>query len=341
MADKRKILVTGGAGYIGSHTVIALIESGFSPIIVDDFRNSKSSVIQEIEEISGTSIPFYEIDCCDIEKMRSVFVDHKFDGIIHFAAYKAVGESVAKPLMYYQNNLMSLLNVLELAKHHTVNNIVFSSSCTVYGEPDGKSEVDENTPLITPSSPYGKTKMMSEEILIDYHHSLPASNIYALRYFNPIGAHHSAKIGELPIGIPNNLVPYITQAAAGIREELVIFGKDYPTSDGTCIRDFINVEDLADAHVKAIEKLENHSGFFDFINLGTGKGTSVQELVDVFEEVTNQKLKYRYGDRRPGDVTSIYANVSKAEKELNWKAKRTIEESMRSAWNWQINLRST
>lgn len=338
MTNKKNILVTGGAGYIGSHTIVALVKSGYNPIIVDDFRNSEASVIDSLQEITETKIENYSIDCCDAIELEKVFSQHEIHGVIHFAAYKAVNESVSEPLKYYQNNLTSLLNVLDLSKEYNINNIVFSSSCTVYGEPTNTVEVDENTPLITPTSPYGKTKMMSEEILKDFHRSNAETNIYALRYFNPIGAHHSAKIGELPIGVPNNLVPYITQTAAGIREELVIFGKDYPTIDGTCVRDFIHVEDLADAHVSAIKQLELKSGFFDFLNLGTGTGTSVQELVNVFEKVTNQKLKYSYGDRRTGDITSIYANVSKSKSELGWQATRTLEESMISAWKWQQKL---
>jgi UDP-glucose 4-epimerase len=338
MTHKKKILVTGGAGYIGSHTVVALIENGFHPIIVDDFRNSKKEVISNLEEITNTKIEYYPIDCCDLNQLKKVFDAHEFSGIIHFAAYKAVGESVEQPINYYQNNLVSLMNVLEMANSHKVQNFVFSSSCTVYGDPIGEIEVDENTPLQTPSSPYGKTKMMSEHILEDFHFANPTSNIYALRYFNPIGAHESAKIGELPIGKPNNLVPFITQSVAGIQGALTVFGNDYPTKDGTCIRDFINVQDLADAHVASLRNLITKNGFFDFLNLGTGKGTSVQELIDVFEKVTGEKVNYTIGEKRLGDVVAIYANVAKVKKELNWEAKKTLEESLLSAWNWQKKL---
>lgn len=338
MTEKKNILVTGGAGYIGSHTVVALIENGFHPIIVDDFRNSQKEVISNLEDITKTKIEYYPIDCCDLNQLEKVFDQHAFAGIIHFAAYKAVGESVALPIRYYQNNLISLMNVLEMAEKHKVPNFVFSSSCTVYGEPKGEIEVNEQTPLQTPESPYGKTKMMSEHIINDFHFAHPTSNIYALRYFNPIGAHHTAKIGELPIGKPNNLVPFITQTAAGIQEELTVFGKDYPTPDGTCIRDFIDVQDLAEAHVAALRNLQTKNGFFDFLNLGTGRGTSVQQLIDVFEKVSGKKLNYKFGDRRPGDVVAIYANVSKGKSELQWEAKRTLEESLLSAWNWQQKL---
>ncbi len=338
MKDKKNILVTGGAGYIGSHTLVALIEQGFHPIIVDDFRNAHSSVIKNLEDITNTTICYHNIDCCDIKALRNVFTSQNIHGIIHFAAYKAVGESVEKPLMYYQNNLDSLLNVLTLSSEFDVENIVFSSSCTVYGNPIGEIEVDEETHLQLPSSPYGQTKLMSEQILRDFQHAYPRKNIFALRYFNPIGAHISAKIGELPIGRPNNLVPFITQTAAGIQQELVVFGKDYPTPDGTCIRDFIHVEDLADAHVAAVHQASKGSGFFEPVNIGTGKGTSVQELIHVFEKMSGLKLNYSFGPRRPGDVVSIYANAQKAKQNLHWEAKKTIEEAVLSAWKWQQNL---
>jgi len=338
MKDKKNILVTGGAGYIGSHTVVALIENGFRPVIVDDFRNAESSVIDSLQEITNTDIKSYAIDCCDQLEMKKIFQENEFHGIIHFAAYKAVGESVEKPLMYYQNNLISLMNILALSSEFKINSIVFSSSCTVYGDPIGTVVVDENTPLQTPSSPYGHTKFMSEQILRDYQHEHGASNVYALRYFNPIGAHATAKIGELPIGRPNNLVPFITQTAAGLQKELVVFGQDYPTPDGTCIRDFIHVEDLANAHVAALKNALGGNGFFEPINLGTGKGTSVQELISVFEKVSHQKLNYKFGERRPGDVVSIYANAEKAKKTLNWEAKKSLEDAMLSAWNWQKKL---
>ncbi len=338
MEDKKLILVTGGAGYIGSHTVVSLIEKGFEPIIVDDFRNAHPDVINRLEEITGQKINFYNIDCCNEKDLHSIFEKNNFYGVIHFAAYKAVGESVAQPLMYYRNNLLSLINVLQLCQEFQVKNIVFSSSCTVYGEPEGSEVVTEKTPLQNPASPYGQTKAMAEQILRDFHYANPWSNIFALRYFNPIGAHSSAKIGELPIGKPNNLVPFITQTAAGIFNELTVFGDDYPTTDGTCIRDFIHVQDLANAHVAAIESVKDKNGFFDEINIGTGKGTSVKELISLFEKVSGEKLNYKYGDRRAGDVISIYADVSKAAETLNWRAQFSIEEALISAWNWQKNL---
>ncbi|MEJ6491248.1 MAG: UDP-glucose 4-epimerase GalE [Flavobacteriales bacterium] len=338
MEDKKNILVTGGAGYIGSHTVLALLQHGFNPVIVDDFRNADSSVIERLKEISGTNIQFSAVDCCDINVLRKIFEQQSIYGIIHFAAYKAVGESVEKPLMYYQNNLVSLMNVLQLAAEKNVKNIVFSSSCTVYGEPEDTSEVDENTPLQIPSSPYGQTKFMSEQILKDFQLANSSHKIFALRYFNPVGAHSSAIIGEFPIGIPNNLVPFITQTAAGIQEQLTVFGNDYPTEDGTCIRDFIHVEDLGDAHVAAITKAIASEGFFDAVNLGTGKGTSVHELITIFEKVSGKKLNYTFGNRRPGDIVSIYANAQKAKQILKWESKKTIEEAMLSAWKWQQTL---
>ena len=338
MEDKKNILVTGGAGYIGSHTVIALLENGFNPIIVDDFRNADSSVIQSLENISGTKIESNSIDCCNISDLENVFKSQSIHGIIHFAAYKAVGESVEKPLMYYQNNLISLMNVMQLAVEYKVENIVFSSSCTVYGEPKDTIEVNESTPVQIPSSPYGQTKFMSEQILKDFQLANPSYNVFALRYFNPIGAHSSAKIGELPKGKPNNLVPFITQTAAGIREQLTVFGNDYPTEDGTCIRDFIHVEDLSEAHVAAMTKAIESNGFFEAVNLGTGKGTSVQELITVFEKVSGKKLNFNFGDRRPGDVVSIYASAEKAKQILNWESRKTIEEAMLSAWKWQQTL---
>jgi UDP-glucose 4-epimerase len=340
MSDKKRILVTGGAGYIGSHTVVSLIQEGYEPVLIDDFRNAHPDVIERLKEITNHNIICHNVDCCNREDLDAIFKTSDFDGVIHFAAYKAVGESVEQPLKYYRNNLVSLINVLELCETHQVQNIVFSSSCTVYGEPEGSQIVNEDTPLQEAASPYGHTKTMSEQILKDFHRASPSSNIFALRYFNPIGAHDSAKIGELPMGRPNNLVPFITQTAAGILEELTVYGNDYHTPDGTCVRDFIHVQDLADAHVEAIKTAEGQSGFFEAINIGTGKGTSVKELITLFELICEEKLNYRYGDRRPGDVVSIYADVSKAKKSLNWSAKRSLEEALLSAWNWQKNLKT-
>lgn len=338
MENKKYILVTGGAGYIGSHTVVSLIAEGFSPVIVDDFRNAHPSVIQNLKDITGQEIIHHNLDCCQLSELKEVFQKYPFEGIIHFAAYKAVGESVELPLKYYQNNLISLMNILQLAQEFSVHNIVFSSSCTVYGEPQDTKIVDENTPLQVPTSPYGQTKMMSEYILKDFQQANPDMKVYALRYFNPIGAHASAKIGELPLGRPNNLVPFITQTAAGILDQLTVFGNDYPTEDGTCVRDFIHVQDLADAHVAAIQTSLSKQGFFDAVNIGTGKGTSVSELIQVFEKVSAQKLNYRYGERRPGDIISIFANAQKAKQTMNWQAKYSLEDALLSAWNWQKHL---
>lgn len=338
MENKKYILVTGGAGYIGSHTVVSLIAEGFSPVIVDDFRNAHASVIQNLKDITEQEIIHHNLDCCQLSELKKVFQKYPFQGIIHFAAYKAVGESVEQPLKYYQNNLISLMNILQLAQEFSVHNIVFSSSCTVYGEPQDTKIVDEKTPLQVPTSPYGQTKMMSEYILKDFQYANPDMKVFALRYFNPIGAHASAKIGELPLGRPNNLVPFITQTAAGILDQLTVFGNDYPTEDGTCIRDFIHVQDLADAHVAAIQTSLSKQGFFDAVNIGTGKGTSVSELIHVFEKVSAQKLNYKYGERRAGDIISIFANAQKAKKTMNWQAKYSLEDALLSAWNWQKHL---
>lgn len=331
----KDILVTGGAGYIGSHTVVALVEQGYRPVIVDDLRNSRDTVPQKINDLTNQSLPFYAVDCGNESDMEEIFSAHNFEGVIHFAAYKAVGESVEKPLMYYQNNLGSLTTVLGLCAKHGVNNIVFSSSCTVYGEPKGNIVMDESAPIQKANSPYGETKIIGEQILTDFQKAHSESNVVCLRYFNPVGAHPTAEIGELPIGRPNNLVPFITQTAVGKWPALTVFGKDYPTKDGTCIRDFIHVCDLADAHVHALNYAQKSNGRWEAINIGTGQGTSVLELIDVFEKVSGEKLNYKFGDRRPGDVTAIYADASKAQKVLGWTAKRSLEDSMLSAWKWE------
>lgn len=337
---KKKILVTGGAGYIGSHTVVALHEAGYEAVIVDNFSNSSKNVLQGLEKIIGTGVNLYELDCTDRQAMEQVFEkEQNIEGVIHFAAYKAVGESVAEPMKYYQNNLGSLLVLLDLMEKFNVKNLVFSSSCTVYGQPD-QLPVTEETPTKPANSPYGRTKQMCEDILSDLEKSKSPVRSLALRYFNPIGAHESAQIGELPNGVPNNLIPFITQTAAGIREQITVFGDDFNTADGTCVRDYIHVVDLADAHIKAFEYLDKvtEKSFYDTVNIGTGQGNTVLEVIHAFEKVSNQKLNYRIGDRRPGDVEKVWANVDKANKALNWQANFDIERSLADAWRWQQKL---
>ncbi|PTX22297.1 UDP-galactose 4-epimerase [Pontibacter mucosus] len=338
-----KILVTGGAGYIGSHTVVELVEAGYEPVIIDNFSNSEESALEGIAAILGRDIPCHRIDCTDVEALRQVFKqEQNIQGVIHFAAYKAVGESVAEPLKYYHNNVGSLVALLQVMEEYKVYNLVFSSSCTVYGIPE-QLPVTEETPVQKANSPYGNTKKVCEEILTDLANS-GSSNIKAtaLRYFNPIGAHPSARIGELPLGVPNNLVPFITQTAAGIRKELTVFGDDYDTPDGTCIRDFIHVVDLAKAHVVAVERLlQGKAQSIEFFNVGTGTGYSVLEAISAFEKASGQKLNYKVGPRRAGDVPKIYADVTKSTKELGFKTTSTLEEAMKSAWDWQVSLQKT
>ncbi len=330
----KTILVTGGAGFIGSHTVVELINSGYQPIIVDNFDNSSPFVLDNIKKITGISVPFYELDCNE-PQFEEVFKTHKIDGIIHFAANKAVGESVENPLKYYKNNIGSLVLLLELMNKHSVTNLVFSSSCTVYGEPK-ELPVTESTPRQKANSPYGNTKSISEDILTDATTAHKNLRAIALRYFNPIGAHPSSLLGELPIGKPNNLVPFITQTAIGKRDELTVFGNNYPTNDGTCIRDYIHVIDLAKAHIKAFEYLSNNTNInFDIFNIGTGNGNSVLEVIHAFEKVSNQKLKYKFGPIREGDVVAVYANVDKSKNVLNWSAEINIEDALLHAWNWE------
>jgi UDP-glucose 4-epimerase len=334
-----KILVTGGVGFIGSHTVVELDKAGFEPVIVDNLYNSDLNVLKGIKEITGKDFAFYNIDCNDIEKVRSLFDKEKFDGVIHFAAYKAVGESVEKPLEYYENNLISLLVLLRVMKEFDVKNFVFSSSCTVYGQPE-QLPVTELTPRQPATSPYGNTKAIAEDIIRDHVHSAPGVKAICLRYFNPIGAHESSLIGELPNGVPSNLVPYITQTAAGLRKSLTVFGNDYDTADGTCIRDFIHVVDLAKAHVKALELLdqEKQPNFYDVFNVGTGEGYTVLELINTFQEVNGVKLNYTIGPRREGDVEKIYAQSDKVNNVMKWKAEKTMAEALRDAWNWQLKI---
>ncbi len=338
----KKILVTGGTGYIGSHTVVELQQAGYDVIIIDNLSNSNADVIEGITKITGKRPVFEKLDCVDMPAMKALFKRHVgIEGIIHFAASKAVGESVQKPLMYYRNNIVSLLNLLELMPQFNVKGIVFSSSCTVYGEPDN-NPIDENAPIKPAASPYGNTKQINEEIIQDYVHSGAPIKSIILRYFNPIGAHPSAEIGELPLGVPQNLVPYITQTGIGIRKQLSVFGNDYDTPDGSCIRDFINVVDLAKAHVIAIERmLENKSDEkIEVFNLGTGNGLSVLELIEVFEKVSGKPLNYQIVGRREGDIEQIWANSDKANNVLGWKAVEDIQDTMETAWKWQQHLRA-
>lgn len=336
----KNILVTGGAGYIGSHTVIQLIEKGYNPIIVDDFRNSRESVMQNLEQITGKSIQYFSIDICDKLLVAKTLKNQNINGVIHFAAYKAVGESVQNPLMYYQNNIQGLINILEWSISNEVQHFIFSSSCTVYGELSGLKEVTEETVSNRANSPYGQTKVIGEQILRDCKKSGTKINILALRYFNPIGAHPSGLIGELPVGKPNNLLPFITQTAYGLYKELTVFGNDYPTPDGTCIRDYIHVVDLADAHVKGIDFLEsNNPENVEFINIGTGKGTSVLEMIQIFERISGEKLNWKFGEKRIGDIDEIYANSKKSKEKLGWNARFSIEDAVRDAWKWEKNLR--
>ncbi len=332
-----KILVTGGTGYIGSHTVVELVREGFEVVIVDDLSNSQIEVLDGIETISGVRPAFHKFDLCDETALNSFLDKHSdIEAIIHFAANKAVGESVVKPLLYYRNNLFSLVFLLEAMKKRNISNIVFSSSCTVYGQPE-KLPVTEQTPFKPAESPYGNTKQICEEILRDTCNVMPEVNAISLRYFNPVGAHESALIGELPTGVPNNLVPFITQTAAGLRQQLSVFGNDYDTVDGSAVRDYIHVVDLAIAHVIAVKRLLNkkQKKNYEYFNLGTGKGLTVLELIHIFEKVNNLKLNYKIVDRRPGDVEKIYADTTFANNELGWKAELGAEEMMRSAWKWQ------
>jgi len=339
---KKTILVTGGTGFIGSHTTVELQNAGYNVIIVDNLSNSQANVVDGIEEITGIRPAFEQVDCCDKEALERVFSKYaEIDGIIHFAASKAVGESVEKPLLYYRNNIVSLVNLLELMPKYNVKGIIFSSSCTVYGQPDPENlPVTESTPVKPAESPYGNTKQINEEIIRDYINSGASIKAVLLRYFNPIGSHPSAIIGEMPNGVPMNLIPYVTQTAMGIREKLSIFGNDYNTPDGTCIRDYIYVVDLAKAHVKAMERvLETDSDKLEIFNIGTGNGVSTKELVDAFEAATGVKLNWAYAPRRSGDIEKVWANTDKANKVLGWKAETSLEDTLKSAWNWQVKLR--
>ncbi len=338
---KERILVTGGTGYIGSHTVVELQNNGYEVIAIDNLSNSNANVIDSIEQITGIRPIFEELDCLDYNGLDALFTKYKgIKAIIHFAASKAVGESVQKPLLYYRNNLVSLINILELMPKHGVDGLVFSSSCTVYGQPD-VLPVTEQAPTKKAESPYGNTKQINEEIVNDTIASGSPISAILLRYFNPIGAHPTALLGELPNGVPQNLIPFLTQTAMGIREKLSVFGNDYNTPDGSCIRDYINVVDLAKAHVIAINRIleKKQKAKVEVFNLGTGRGMSVLELINAFEAATGVKLNYQIVGRRAGDIEQVWANPEFANNELGWTAVETIEDTLRSAWNWQLKLR--
>ena len=340
----KTVLVSGGAGYIGSHVTVELISAGYEVVVADNMSNCDLTCFEGVKKITGRNdIPFYQVDCCDLVSVMRIFDENRIDAVIHFAAFKAVGESVAEPLKYYRNNLVSFMNILEAAQTHGGCNVLFSSSATVYGEAE-VLPVTEQTPRLPATSPYGNTKQMCEDILRDVVIATAsgqgAVKGIALRYFNPIGAHPSALIGELPRGVPNNLVPFITQTAIGKRECLSIFGNDYPTEDGTCLRDYIDIVDLAKAHVAAVSRMVEgrmNEGY-EIFNVGTGRPVSVYELVTAFEKVNGVRLNYKFVDRRPGDVPAIWADTKVANEELGWKAERSVEETLASAWAWEKRL---
>ena len=328
-----KVLLAGGAGYIGSHTCVELIEAGHSVVVADNFSNSCPEAIRRVEEITGATVPLYEADVCDSAAVEKIFSENELDAVIHFAGLKAVGESVEKPLLYYRNNIDSTLTLLEAMKKHGVNNFIFSSSATVYGTPETVPLV-ETMPTGSPTNPYGWTKLMMEQILTDTANAYPEMSVVILRYFNPIGAHESGRIGEDPNGIPNNLMPFITQVAAGRLPQLGVFGDDYPTHDGTGVRDYIHVVDLAKGHVKAIDYAGVNKGV-EIVNLGTGTGYSVLDIVKAFEKVNNVKIPYVIKPRRAGDIAECYADASKAARVLGWKAEKNLEDMCFDSWNWQ------
>ena len=338
--SKKSVLVSGGAGYIGSHTTVELIAAGYDVVIADNLSNSDMSGVEGVRAITGVDVPFVNVDCCDKAALAELFERYDFDSVIHFAAFKAVGESVADPMKYYRNNLLSFINIIELMREYGRQNIVFSSSATVYGEAE-TLPVTEATERKAATSAYGNTKQMCEDILRDSVTAYSEIKGIALRYFNPIGAHPTALIGELPRGVPQNLVPYITQTAAGVRECLSIFGDDYPTEDGSCLRDYIDVVDLAKAHVAAINRMVKGNGekSYEIFNIGTGRAVSVFELVKTFERVNNLKLNYKVAPRRAGDVVAVWADTSLANRELNWKAERTLEQTLQAAWAWEKHVR--
>ncbi|QOD60407.1 UDP-glucose 4-epimerase GalE [Polaribacter haliotis] len=332
----KKILVTGGLGFIGSHTVVELQNEGFEVVIIDDLSNTTISVLDKITEITGKKPAYHNIDLRVKKDVVNFFHNNNVDGIIHFAAFKAVGESVANPLDYYENNIGSLVYILQEMRNRKLDNFIFSSSCTVYGQAD-ELPITENAPVKKAESPYGNSKQIGEEIIFE---SCKAHNLnaIALRYFNPIGAHESIKIGELPLGVPQNLIPFVTQTAAGIRKELSVFGDDYPTSDGTAVRDYIHVVDLAKAHIAALKRLinKNNKQNFEFFNVGTGTGSSVLEVIKAFEKASGKPLNYKIVGRREGDITAAYADTTIANKELNWKTEKNLDEALASAWKWQL-----
>lgn len=332
----KTILVTGGTGFIGSHTVIQLLEQGYTPVIIDTYENSDSKSLDRIEKISGVKPAFYEVSCQDTKQVIEICQRHQVDGIIHFAAYKAVGESVEDPLKYYDNNIGGLISILRVAESCSIANFVFSSSCTVYGDVSLPHGVDENQAISKAFSPYGNTKVIGEQIIADFQKANPQIKVCLLRYFNPIGAHPSGLNGELPIGVPNNLLPYITQTALGIREELTVFGNNYATKDGTCVRDYIHVCDLADAHILALNYLDKQEqSSIEYFNVGTGNGTTVLEMIAVFENLMGKPLNWKFGERRSGDVESIYANPAKIQNTLQWKARYTVKDAIEHAWKWE------
>lgn len=334
----QNILVTGGAGFIGSHTVVELFKAGYRPVIVDNFSNSDESIVDGVKKIIGTKIKVYKNDFQDKAALKKIFKKEAIEGVIHFAAAKAVGESVEQPLKYYNNNVSGLITLLEVMEESKVANFVFSSSCTVYGEAD-LQPITEKAQFKPAESPYGATKQMGEIIVSDATKASKQLKSLSLRYFNPVGAHPSGLIGELPIGVPANLVPYITQTAAGIRHELTVFGNDYPTADGTCVRDFIHVVDLAKAHISALKHvMQQKKKYSNAINVGTGKGNSVLEVIKTFEKVNKQKVPYKIGLRRKGDIISAYASVSKAKKILGWEATYDLATALKDAWHWQQSL---
>jgi UDP-glucose 4-epimerase len=337
-----KIIVTGGCGYIGSHTVVTLINHNFEVVIIDDLSNSNAQILDRIQKITGVRPHFEQVDLKSYEATQSIFKTHKdAKAVIHFAAHKAVAESIKNPLMYYQNNLFSLINTLKAQQEYGINRLIFSSSATVYGNPS-TMPITEDAPTQRSFSPYGNTKKMAEEILEDFTNSTSEISVISLRYFNPIGAHESGQIGEFPTGVPNNLMPYITQTAAGVREKLMVFGNDYPTKDGTPIRDYIHVVDLAEAHLKAVQRLLDPASTkpLEVFNLGTGKGFSVLEMINAFEAVSGSPLNYEITERRPGDVAEVFASTALAKQVLNWEATRGLKEMIQSSWIWEQNLRN-
>lgn len=340
MESKKTVLVSGGAGYIGSHTAVELLNAGYNVVVIDNLSNSEKDSIDGVRKITGKDVTFEIVDTCDKEALRTVFEKYPFDSVIHFAAYKAVGESMDQPLKYYQNNLVSFMNIVELMKEYGRPNILFSSSATVYGDAE-TLPVTEETPRQPATSPYGNTKQIAEDILHDCCRAYPSLHGIALRYFNPIGAHPSALIGELPRGVPNNLVPFVTQTAAGLRECLSVFGDDYDTPDGTCLRDYIDVVDLAKAHVAAVNRMTEGKmdANYEIFNIGTGRPVSVLELITRFEKVNSLNLNYRMAPRRAGDVPAVWADTTRANNVLGWKAERSLDDTLASAWAWEKHLR--